>query len=71
MNMIYTHADATGYERGDMGKGKPKSKLIYRVDLINEKNQTASTVSMTVWGDLIHERRPLHTLEELDKPIIR
>lgn len=59
---IYNACDAPGYERGDMGKGKPKTARIYSVYRIDEKNRLAHCQSWDCRGGLFNESLPLHTL---------
>jgi hypothetical protein len=65
---IYNAADATGFERGDMGKNKPKVKRIYSVFKIDPTNKLAHCQSWDSWGQLFNDVFPLHTLESYTKP---
>jgi hypothetical protein len=69
--MTYDYQDADGYERGDMGRNKPKVKRIYKLTRIDHRNNTAHLYSRDAWGSPITEVLPLHTVTPLDKPIER
>lgn len=72
LNMIkYTHCDADGYERGDMGRGISKTKRIYIFERIDTKTNLIYLKSYDIWGVLRNEVFPLHTIVELDEPIQR
>jgi hypothetical protein len=61
----YNYQDADGYERGDMGRGKPKAKRIYHLDRIDECNNLAHLTSYDIWGKVYNEVFPLHTVEPI------
>ncbi len=63
--IAYNYADAPGHERGDMGKGKPKSARVYSVYRIEEG--IALCQSRDAWGGLYDERLPISTLEPYSK----
>ncbi len=62
--IAYNMTDAPGFERGDMGKGKPKAARVYSVYRIEGRapHQIAHCQSSTAWGDIVAETWPLHTL---------
>lgn len=60
-NFAYNAADAKGFERGDMGKGKPKVARIYSVHRI--ENGIAYCTSRDAFGVIHHERFPVDTLK--------
>lgn len=63
---IYTAADAPGYERGPMGKGKPKSARIYSVVAV-AADGTAECQSWDAWGALHTDHLPISTLVPYSK----
>lgn len=69
--MKYNYAERDGYETGDMGKGKPKTKRIFRVDRIDQKNQLAYCSYQCAWGGLYEEIIPLFKIEKMDEEIER
>jgi hypothetical protein len=69
--MRYDYCDADGYERGDMGKGRPKTKRIYRLEHTDTKNQLAHVKGRDIWGAPYTVVLPMHTLTKLDPVIER
>jgi hypothetical protein len=69
--MTYDYQDADGYERGDMGKGKPKVKRIYKLDRIDRSTGMTYVKSCDAWGSPISEVFPSHTIKPLEKEIVR
>jgi hypothetical protein len=65
MDYYYTHADKTGHERGNMGKGKPKTKLIYHLIGKSDENGFVSVESKTMFNKVVTECLNLDNLEEL------
>lgn len=61
----YNACDAQGYERGDMGKNRPKVARIYSVYRI--KNGVAFCESRDAWGGIHDECFPVNTLEAYKK----
>lgn len=61
----YNACDAPGHERGDMGKGKPKTSRLYSVYAIETVNgiKYARCQSRCAWGNIYDELFPLKTLE--------
>jgi hypothetical protein len=63
---IYTAADAPGYERGPMGKGKPKAARIYSVVSV-AADGTAECQSWDCYGVLHTDRLAISTLVPFTK----
>jgi len=57
---IYNVCDAPGFERGDNGKGKPKTARVYICRVITGNKATVH--SWDVWGALHIESFPVETL---------
>ncbi len=64
-SFIYNAADAKGFERGDMGRNKPKVARIYSVYKIVDG--IAYCQSRGAWGNIYNENFPVNTLEPYSK----
>jgi hypothetical protein len=51
--MNYDLQDADGFERGYMGKGKPKTKRIYQ--FVRKEGNLTHVTSMNAWGRIFNE----------------
>jgi hypothetical protein len=69
--MTYDYQDADGYERGDMGRGIPKVKRIYKLNWIDKKTGLIHLTSRDCWGMVYNEAFPIHTVQPLETPIER
>lgn len=65
----YTHCDKTGFERGDMGKGKPKAKRVYKLVRVETVQgvEYAHVCSYDVYGVRYDEVLRLDTIERFDQ----
>ena len=62
----YNACDAPGFERGDMGKGKPKTARIYSIYRIDPSG-LAYCQSRSIFGGLYNEVFPVSTLLPWEK----
>jgi hypothetical protein len=69
--MLYTHSDAKGFERGDMGKNKPKVARIYVVDSNRSDKNLTYVKSCGMYGEVYEEVFPTNTIVKLENPIKR